>query len=127
MAETADRDANHALRDELADVYGRYERLSSEMDDLQRRLETMRVSAVSADGLVRATVDPRGQLIELNLDPRACGGADTEQLSRMIVTTVRDAAQRIAGQVETAMADYLPPESGTLRFLRENDLGPKLP
>lgn len=126
MAETADRDANSALRDRLAEVYGRYERLRSEMDDLQRRLAAMRVSAVSADGLVRATVDPRGQLIDLELDRRA-GAVDTEQLARVIVATTRDAAQRTAGQVEAMMAEYLPPESGTLRFLRENDFGAKLP
>ena len=85
MAETADRDANHALRDRLADVYGRYERLQSDMDDLQRRLAALRVSAVSTDGHVRATVDPRGQLIELELDPRAYPGIDTDQLARSIV------------------------------------------
>lgn len=124
VAETADRDANSALRDRLAEVYGRYERLRSEMEDLQRRLASLRVTATSADGMIRATVDPRGQLVELSLDRRVCGGADTEHLSRTIVAVARDAAQRTAAQVEAMMAEHLPPESGALRFFRENDLGP---
>ena len=124
MAEATDREANSALRDRLAEVYGRYERLRSEMDDLQRRLAEMRVSATSADGAVRATVDPRGQLVELSLDRRVYGGVDTEQLARTIVAVTRDAAERTAGQVEAMMTEYLPPESGTLRFFREGNPGP---
>ncbi len=40
------------------------------------------------------------------------------------MAVAREAAQRTAGQVETMMGEYLPPESGVLRFFRENDLGP---
>ena len=121
MSETADRDANQALRDRLADVYGRYERLRSEMDDLQHRLAALQVSAVSDDGLTQATVDSRGHLVDLRLDRAAYGTVDADQLARTIVATVRSAAARTAGRVEELMSGYLPPDSGALQFLRDND------
>ena len=123
MAETADRDANQGLRDRLAEVHGRYARLRSDLDDLQRRLASLRVSCVSDDGLVRATVGPRGQLVDLRLDRAIYREADSDRLARTIVATVREAAARTAGQVEEMMTGYLPAESGTLRFVRDNELG----
>jgi DNA-binding protein YbaB len=123
VAETADRDANQALRERLADVHDRYSRLRSDLDDLRRRLATMRVSAVSPDGTVRATVGPRGDLVDLALDRRIYREPDAERLSRTIVATVREAADLSADEVATMLAAYLPPGSGTLRFLRDGDLG----
>ena len=123
MAETADRDANHALRARFDDVYGQYHRLRSGMDEIQRRLTTMQVSAESADGLVRATVGARGQLIDLRLDRRIYSESDEGTLGRTIVATVQQAAAQTTQQVEELMAAYLPAESGPMRFLKDNDFG----
>jgi len=123
VAETADRDANQALRERLADVYDRYTRLRSDVDDLQRRLATMRVSAVSPDGTVRAIVGARGDLVDLTLDRRIYRDPDSERLADTIVATVREAADLTAAEVSAMLAAHLPPDSGTLRFLRDGDLG----
>jgi DNA-binding protein YbaB len=123
VAESADRDVNRDLRERLSQVYGRYARLRSDLDDLQQRLATLQVSAVSPDGLVRATVGPRGQLTDLRLDRRACHTLGADQLARIIVATVRDAAARATDEVEAMMAEYLPADSGALGFLRDNDFG----
>jgi DNA-binding protein YbaB len=119
----ADRDANHALRARFDDVYGQYQRLRSGMDDLQQRLSTMQVSAESPDGLVRVTVGPRGQLVDLRLDRRVYREMDAEQLARTIVSITQDAVAKTTTQVEELMAGYLPPESGSMQFLRDNDFG----
>ncbi len=117
----ADRDANHALRARFDDVYGEYRRLRSGMDDLQQRLSTMQVSAESPDGLVRVTVGPRGQLVDLRLDRQVYRDMDAEQLARTIVATTQDAVAKTTAQVEELMAGYLPPESGSMQFLRDNN------
>ncbi|MFC7276734.1 YbaB/EbfC family nucleoid-associated protein [Paractinoplanes rhizophilus] len=122
VAETADRDANQGLRARLAEVYGQYARLRSDLDDLQRRLASLRVSCVSDDGLVRATVGPRGQLVDLSLDRGIYREADSDRLARTIVATAREAAARSAAQIEEMVAEYLPAESGTRKFLRDNEL-----
>src|ERR1041384_2376870 len=100
MAVTADRDANRELRDRLAQVHERYARLRSDLDDLQRRLEAVRITVVSTDGLVRVTVGPRGELIDLRLIRRATRNMDNEYVSRTIVTTVHTAAERAAERVQ---------------------------
>ncbi len=123
VTESADRDVNRALRDRLAQVHERYARLRSDLDEMQHRLAAMRVLAVSPDGLVRATVGPRGQLIDLWLDRRACRTVDSDQLARIILATVQDAAARTANEVEAMMADYFPADSGAIGFLRDNDFG----
>jgi DNA-binding protein YbaB len=121
VSETADRDANRALRDRLSDVYGQYEQLRTHLDELPQRLASMQVTAASPDGLVRATVGPRGQLIDLRIDHEAYRRVDADELAQAIVTTVRSAAERTAGEVETLLTGYLPPDSGTLALLRDND------
>ncbi|AGZ46807.1 YbaB/EbfC family nucleoid-associated protein [Actinoplanes friuliensis] len=119
----ADRDANHALRARFDDVYGQYNRLRSGMDDVQRRLAELRASADSDDGLIRATVGPRGQLLDLRLDRRIYRDMDAAELSRKIVTTVEQATAKATQQVEQLMADYLPADSGPMQFLKDNNFG----
>jgi DNA-binding protein YbaB len=123
VAETADRDANRALRARFDDVFGQYQRLRSGMDDIQRKLAEMQVSAESEGGLIKATVNSRGQLAELTLDRRVYRDMDADRLGREIVAVVRTATARTTDQVQELMAAYLPPESATMHFLRDNDFG----
>jgi len=123
VADMADRDANHALRARFDDVYGQYHRLRSGMDDMQRRLAEMRVSADSDDGLIRATVGPRGQLLDLRLDRRIYRDMDAGELGRKIVATVERATAQTSEQVEQLVAGYLPADSGPMRYIRDNDFG----
>ena len=91
------------------------------MDDLQSRLASLQVSAVSDDGLAKATVDSRGHLVDLSIDRAAYLSVDAEQLEQTIVATARTAASRTAGRIEELMSGYLPPDSGALQFLRDHD------
>jgi DNA-binding protein YbaB len=119
----ADRDANHALRARFDDVYGQYQRLRSGMDDLQQRLAAMQVTVESSDGLVRVTVGPRGQLVGLHLDRRVYRDLDADTLARTILTTTQQAVAQTTTQVQEMMAGYLPPESGSMQFLKDGDFG----
>jgi DNA-binding protein YbaB len=123
VADMADRDANHALRARFDDVYGQYQRLRSGMDDMQQRLARLQVTAESDDGLIRATVGPRGQLIDLRLDRRIYRDMDAAELGRKIVSTVEQAAAQVATQVQEIMAGYLPADSGPMQFIKDNDFG----
>jgi len=123
VAVSANRDGNRELRDRLAQVHERYARLRSDLDDLQKRLNAVRITVVSPDGLVRVTVGPRGELVDLRLIRRATRNMDNEYVSRTIVATVHSATQQAAERVQTLLADYLPADSGALRYLREHDFG----
>ncbi|MFC7529031.1 YbaB/EbfC family nucleoid-associated protein [Actinoplanes sp. GCM10030250] len=112
MTETADRAADHALRHDLEDVYGRYEELRSGVDELQRSLATMQVSAESQDGAVHATVDADGHLVDLRLDQRACREWNAETLARVIVETVQQASAGKHRQIEQLVTNHRPAEDG---------------
>ncbi|GAA0541962.1 hypothetical protein GCM10010172_24240 [Paractinoplanes ferrugineus] len=123
MTRQADRDANRALRARFDDVVSQYERLRSGLDEMQERLSRMAVTAESPDGLVRATVGPRGQLINLELDPDIYRRADADELSRKILRTVEQAVAKTTDQVQEMVGEYLPADSGAARFMRDGNFG----
>ncbi|WP_328463929.1 YbaB/EbfC family nucleoid-associated protein [Actinoplanes sp. NBC_00393] len=110
MTETADPAANQALRNDLEDVYGRYEELRSGVDELQRSLATMQVSVASPDGVVRATVDADGKLVDLQLNQQACREWNAETLARVIVETVQQASAGTSRQIEKLVTNHRSPE-----------------
>ncbi|MEV6342035.1 YbaB/EbfC family nucleoid-associated protein [Actinoplanes sp. NPDC051851] len=108
MTETADGVADQALRNDLEDVYGRYEELRSGVDELQRSLATMQVSAASPDGAVHATVNADGDLVGLRLDETACREWNVDTLARVIVETVQNASAGKHRQVEHLVTNHRP-------------------
>ncbi|WP_229067337.1 YbaB/EbfC family nucleoid-associated protein [Actinoplanes sp. DH11] len=100
MTETTD------LRSDLENVYGRYEELRSGVDELQRSIATMQVSAESEDGAVCATVDADGRLVNLLLNPQACREWDPSTLARVIVETVQNASAGKHRQIENLVINH---------------------
>lgn len=123
MSRQSDRDANHALRGRFDDVVSQYQRLRLGMDDIQQRLSTMAVTAESADGLVRATVGARGQLIDLRLDRDVYRRHDPDELSRVILRTVEQAVGKTTAQVQEMVGEYLPASSAAAGFMRDGNFG----
>jgi DNA-binding protein YbaB len=121
VAQTADRDANRALRARFDEVYGQYQRLRSGMDELQGKLAALQVTVASEDGQVRATVGPRGQLVKLTLDPRVYRDGDADALARKITQTVQQATSRAVDQVQRLVAEYMPHGSAAVDFLKDNN------
>ncbi|MFE9653036.1 YbaB/EbfC family nucleoid-associated protein [Micromonospora sp. NPDC006431] len=123
MAESADRDANRALRARFDEVYGQYQRLRSGLDELQTRLAELRVTERSDDGQVTALVGARGELISVELAPSVFHDRDAKALSRKITTTVLRASAAAVTATQELVAGYLPPGSPSVEYLRTNDFG----
>ncbi|GGN89624.1 hypothetical protein GCM10010112_74280 [Actinoplanes lobatus] len=102
---------DHSLRNDLEDVYGRYEEMRSGVDELQRSLATMQVSAESEDGVVHATVDADGRLVDLRLDQQACRDWNVETLARVIVETVQHASAGTSREIESLVTNHRSPDS----------------
>ncbi|MFG1607069.1 YbaB/EbfC family nucleoid-associated protein [Actinoplanes sp. NPDC049265] len=114
MADTADRDANQALRARFEEVSGQVRQVRSGLADLQKRLAEVRVSVTSRDGQVTATVDSRGHLADLELRKNPSAS--------LIVSTVRAAAASAQRQVRDMMAEVFPPTSRAVKYLDDGDL-----
>ncbi len=123
MAQSADRNDNRELRARFDDIYGQYQRLRSGMDDVQRSLGELKVTVQSDDGLIRVTVGPRGQLLDLRLDPGVYREWQPDELADEIVAVTAAAVAKVTAEVQRLMGSLLPAESGALRFLKDGNLG----
>ncbi|MFI6132956.1 YbaB/EbfC family nucleoid-associated protein [Micromonospora sp. NPDC051141] len=123
MAESADRDANRALRARFDEVYGQYQRLRSGLDELQTRLAELRVTERSDDGQVTVVVGARGELITVEVSPAVFHDRDARALSRKITETVLRASAAASVATRELVSGYLPPGSSSVDFLRTHDFG----
>jgi DNA-binding protein YbaB len=63
---------------------------------VQERLEDVRVTVESDDGLIVATLGGRGELLTLDLDPRIYRTPDSRALATAITATIRRAREQVA-------------------------------
>lgn len=99
----------------MSSRFAEVERVVAGIPETARRLAEVRVSQTSADGLVTATVDMRGRLLELRLDPRIYRIPDADALADSIVRQTAEATERAAAAGESLLRDLLP-RSGDLAF-----------
>jgi DNA-binding protein YbaB len=99
---------NAAMRNRADELLGELNRLRSGLQDLQQRLRAANATVTSEDGLVTATVGPRGQLVSLELDPRIYRRPDSKHLASTITQTVQKAAAKVQEQVMAACRPYMP-------------------
>ncbi|GAA3768316.1 hypothetical protein GCM10022225_63570 [Plantactinospora mayteni] len=97
---------------ELTTRLAEYSRLTEDLLAMREGMDRIRITAYSADELVTVTVGGRGELINLELDPRIYREPDATALAESIAATIRDAAEaaaqdaaQIAGRVIGAGPD----------------------
>jgi DNA-binding protein YbaB len=78
------------------------------MDGVERQLREITGTAWSPDRMVKASTDLNGQLIALEIDPRAYRTSDPEVLRAAVLAAARDAAARATGQAEALLDGILP-------------------
>lgn len=83
----------------LESLTGQIKKLVEEGPEVAQRAAKLQASATSPDGLITATVDSRGSLIELELDPRIYRRPNSVELAELIVATTRAASDAVAEQV----------------------------
>lgn len=85
-----------------------YRQIADEVAEIQRKMAAIRATAESADGLVRATVGARGELLGLLLDPRIYRDRDADALATTIAKTIRRAVRQAQGEVFPLVQRFLP-------------------
>ena len=92
------------------------------IDDLQQTIENaaqtrqqiMEITgtAWSEDRLIKAVVGPRGQLIELEIDPRVYRTPNSKALAATIISTVRAAVEDANKQTKEIVEKVMPKDRG---------------
>lgn len=68
--------------------------LKEAADGMQQRLAAARFLGEAGAGQVRATVNGRGELIGIKIDPKLLTGGDAEMLEDLICASMNDAVAR---------------------------------
>jgi DNA-binding protein YbaB len=100
------------------------------IDDLQNTLENaaqtrqqiMEITgtAWSEDRMVKAVVGPRGQLVELEIDPRVYRNPNSKALAASILSTTRAAVEEANRKTKEVIEKAMPLDRG-LSFLKKTD------
>ncbi|GAA1741435.1 YbaB/EbfC family nucleoid-associated protein [Luedemannella helvata] len=114
---------NAALRARTDELLVELDSLRKGLGDLQQTLMAVSATVTSDDGLVKATVGPRGQLMSLELDPRLYRRPDSKQLAATITRTVQAAAAKAQEQVTAALKPFMP-EADIASHLNMDFAGP---
>lgn len=103
----------------IESVVGDLHRSLDKMGDTHRQLMRITGTAWSADRMVKAVVGPRGQLIELEIDPRVFRQPNSKKLAAMIVATVHSAVDDVLRQ-SSEILDAVMPANGGLGLGSDN-------
>jgi len=78
----------------LGDLMKHAQRLKAEMDRLQAEAATKTVEGSAGGGMVTATVNGKGDLLSVKIDPEAARDPDLEMLQDLIVAAANDALRK---------------------------------
>jgi hypothetical protein len=85
----------------------------------QRKLLEIEATAWSDDRLIRVVVGPRGQLVDLEIDPRVGNRLNTAALARTILATARAATEQAMASAREILDEDVPKD---MRGLRETQV-----
>lgn len=69
-------------------------KLKELVGQVQARLAAARIEGEAGAGQVRATVDGRGELIQVRIEPALVQAGDVEMIEELVTSAVRDAVRR---------------------------------
>lgn len=100
------------MTDQLTDAQPGYEleygKLRQDLATLRESMEKVTETAFSEDGLVSATIGPRGELSDLVLDPRIYRTTDATALAAGIAATIRAATAAVTARMLALTEPMLP-------------------
>lgn len=81
---------------DLQQLFQLGQQVQGRLQQLQTELAGRTVEATAGAGLVRVTVDGRGMIRSLVIDPEAFAGRDADLLSDLVLSAVAEAQRRAA-------------------------------
>jgi DNA-binding YbaB/EbfC family protein len=79
------------------------QQMQKQLMSAQAELGEAQVTGTAGGGLVTATMTGTGELLTLQIDPKAVDPGDVETLQDLVVAAVRDAARAAAALTEEKM------------------------
>jgi nucleoid-associated protein EbfC len=96
----------------LSGLMKQAQQMQSKMQEMQAKLEVMEIEGVAGAGLVSVTLNGKGDLRRIKIDPKIVDPADTEMLEDLVVAAHTDAKRKI----EAATAEEMQKVTGGLQL-----------
>ena len=87
----------------LAGLMKQAQQMQEKMQEMQSKLESIDVEGVAGAGLVAVTLNGKGDLRRVKIDPKLADPADVEMLEDLIVAAHRDAKTKIEALTQDEM------------------------
>ena len=87
----------------LAGLMKQAQQIQSKMQEMQEQLTHLELSGEAGAGLVRVTLNGKGEMRSLTIDPKVVDPSDTEMLQDLIVAAHRAAREKIDAASQTEM------------------------
>jgi len=84
----------------LGNLVKQAKRLQEELEKTQAEIATMRVEATSGGGMVKATVNGKGELVDLAIEKEVVNPADVEMLVDLVIAAVQEAQKNAQARAE---------------------------
>ena len=88
----------------LGQMMKQAQQMQAKMAELQARLGEMEVGGQSGGGMVQATLNGKGELKRVKIDPSLAKADEVEVLEDLVVAAVNDARQRADAMVAEEMS-----------------------
>ena len=79
----------------LAGLMKQASQMQKKMEEMQERLESLDIEGASGAGMVTMTLNGKGELKSLRIDPKLIDPAETEMLQDLIVAAHADARRKM--------------------------------
>ncbi|MDA0313206.1 MAG: YbaB/EbfC family nucleoid-associated protein [Gemmatimonadetes bacterium] len=79
------------------------QQMQAKMTELQQSLEARRIPASSGGGMVTVTVDGKGSVKQVQIDPTCVDPRDVEMLEDLVLAAVTEAQAKAQGEYEQEM------------------------
>jgi DNA-binding YbaB/EbfC family protein len=87
----------------LAGLMKQAQEMQGKMEEMQARLEAMETEGVAGAGLVRVTLNGKGALRRVQIDPKLIDPAEAEMLQDLIVAAHADARRKVEARAAEEM------------------------
>jgi len=89
----------------LSQMLKQAQEMQTKMAEMQERLQAMEVEGVSGGGMIRATLNGKGEMRGLKIDPALVDPAEVEVLEDLIVAATNDAKSKVEAKVAEKMQE----------------------
>lgn len=85
-------------------IFKQAQQMQQKMQEIQQKSEMLTQDGTSGGGMVTATVNGKGQLMAVKIDPSIVNKDDVEMLEDLIIAAFNDAKNKVDAQMNQEMS-----------------------